>query len=291
MRTSPDSQCSPATLTVSSGLVCSRAAERRVARAVELRSRVVGHAAVDRDPGPPASRFDGTDAVERHTRLPDEARVPARARPPARGALPRRRSRRRRPRRARARPPPVVVVGVVTDAEAATEVGDAGFQPSSSRHAAANAARRAIVSACAAKSGSCEPTWTWRPRTSRPLARASATARGLRRRQAELRAVVARHDRLVRVGVDTERDADEHPPDARGRRERGLARRVEHDGRVLLGGPAEQLVVLVFPCTTSSSPESPARVRTRARPRATSAPTPSSRRSRSTATFGKAFVP
>ena len=121
-------------------------------------------------------------------------------------------------------------------------------QPSSSRHAAANAARRLIVSACAVKSGSCEPTWTWRPRTSRP--RASASDDGdarLRRRQAELRAVMPRDDRLVRVGVDTERDADEDAPDARGCRERGLVGRVEHDRRVVFGGVAEQRVVLVVP--------------------------------------------
>ena len=53
MSTSPDSQCIPATLTVSSGGSSARAAlERRVPRVVELRARVVRHPAVDGDPGP-----------------------------------------------------------------------------------------------------------------------------------------------------------------------------------------------------------------------------------------------
>ena len=46
--------------------------ERRVARAVKLRSRVVGDAAVDRNPRPLPGALDRSDAVERHARLPDE---------------------------------------------------------------------------------------------------------------------------------------------------------------------------------------------------------------------------
>ena len=74
MRTSPDSQCIPATLTSSSGSSSARSAlQRRVARVVELRTRVVRHPAVDGDPGPLLETLDRADAVERDAGAADEA--------------------------------------------------------------------------------------------------------------------------------------------------------------------------------------------------------------------------
>ena len=66
-------------------------------------------------------------------------------------------------------------------------------------------------------------------------------------RQPELRAVVPRADRLVRVGVDAERHPDENALDAGVRRERGLVGRVEHDGSARGRRLAEELAVLVVP--------------------------------------------
>ena len=66
-------------------------------------------------------------------------------------------------------------------------------------------------------------------------------------RQPELRAVVPGADRLVGVGVDAERDADEHALDAGLRRERGLVGRVEHDGGALGRRLAQERRVLVVP--------------------------------------------
>ena len=86
-----------------------------------------------------------------------------------------------------------------------------GVQPSWSRHEAAKDARRTIVSACASKSASCEPTWTCKPSTMSPrIERIGDERARLVGREPELRAVVACPDRLVRVGVDAERDAHEH---------------------------------------------------------------------------------
>ncbi len=68
---------------------------------------------------------------------------------------------------------------------------------------------------------------------------------GLGRGKAELRAVVAGADRLVRVRVDTQRDADERPPDSRRRGEHRLVRRVEDDCGVERRRGDEERVVLV----------------------------------------------
>ncbi len=65
------------------------------------------------------------------------------------------------------------------------------------------------------------------------------------RREAELRAVVSGPDRLVRVGVDTERDANEYPLHSRPGSERGLVGRVENDCGALDGRIAQEVVVLV----------------------------------------------
>ena len=114
----------------------------------------------------------------------------------------------------------------------------------------------------------------------------------LRGRKAELRAVVAGHDRLVRVRVDAEGHPDETPLDACGCRELRLVRSVEDHRSALGRGSRRNSSSLLFPCTTSSAPVSPAARANASSPAvATSAPTPSSWRRRSSATFGNAFVP
>ena len=66
-------------------------------------------------------------------------------------------------------------------------------------------------------------------------------------RKAELRAVVAGADRLVRIGVDAERDADEHPCDSGRGREGCFVGRVENDGGALASRLAQERLVLVVP--------------------------------------------
>ena len=141
-----------------------------------------------------------------------------------------------------------VVVGVVADPEAAAEVGDARLPAElvtargGERGEAANRLRLG-----------CE---VGKLRADVDVEAEDVEAAGerirdgdasLRRRQAELRAVMPRHDRLVRVGVDAQRDADEDASNTRSCSEAGLVGRVEHDRRVLVGGVAEQRVVLVVP--------------------------------------------
>ena len=63
----------------------------------------------------------------------------------------------------------------------------------------------------------------------------------------ELRAAVAGADRLVRLGFDAGRDADEHAADAGLGRARRLVERVERDERARLGRGAQLLVRLVVP--------------------------------------------
>jgi hypothetical protein len=67
------------------------------------------------------------------------------------------------------------------------------------------------------------------------------------RRQPELRAVVARADRLVGVGVDAEGHPDERLPDTCRGCEPRLVRRVEHDGRAHVRSGCEEGGVLVVP--------------------------------------------
>ncbi len=64
-------------------------------------------------------------------------------------------------------------------------------------------------------------------------------------REPELRATVTGHDRLVRVRVDSERDADEDLSYACGRGQLGLVRCVEYDRRAFCSGLTEERVVLV----------------------------------------------
>ena len=141
-----------------------------------------------------------------------------------------------------------VVVGVVADAEAAAEVGDACLPAE-------------LVAAGGSECG--ESANRLRLRTEVGKLRADVDVESedveaagerirdgdacLRRRQAELRAVMPRHDRLVRVGIDAQRDADEDASNTRSCSECGLVGRVEHDWRVFFCGVAEQRVVLVVP--------------------------------------------
>ena len=67
----------------------------------------------------------------------------------------------------------------------------------------------------------------------------------LRGREPELRAVVAGHHRLVRVGIDAERDADQGLAYPGSRRQLGLVRRIEDDGCAGLGRRLQQLGALV----------------------------------------------
>ena len=67
----------------------------------------------------------------------------------------------------------------------------------------------------------------------------------LRGRKAELRAVVPGADRLVRVGVDAERDAHEHALHPGRGCQLGLVGCVEDDRRALGGCLAEERLVLV----------------------------------------------
>ena len=100
-------------------------------------------------------------------------------------------------------------------------------------------------------------------------------------------------DRLVRLGLDAGRHADEHAPHARGGRALRLVERVEDDERARLGGRAQLLVGLVVAVDERAARRRSRRAGRRRARRAstTSAPSPSSASSRITATFGNAFVP
>ena len=99
-------------------------------------------------------------------------------------------------------------------------------------------------------------------------------------------------DRLVRLGLDARRDADEDPAHAGGGGARRLVERVEDDERLGAGRGASSSSDLLFPWTTSRSPGIPARRAKASSPSVeTSAPSPSSASSRISATFGNAFVP
>ena len=109
----------------------------------------------------------------------------------------------------------------------------------------------------------------------------------------ELGAAVAGADRLVRLRLDSRRDADENAADARGGSAPGLVERVEDDERA---GPAaaarSSSSDLLFPCTSRRSPAMPARRANASSPSVeTSAPSPSSASRRISATLGNAFVP
>ena len=86
---------------------------------------------------------------------------------------------------------------------------------------------------------------------------------GLVGRQAELRAMMARPDRLVRVCVDAERDADEHLRHACLGGEPGLVRRVQDDRRTSGSGIREERRVLVVAVHDERASSEPRRRRKR----------------------------
>ena len=223
--------------------------QRRVARLIELRTRVVGHAAVDRDVASVARALDRADAVERE----------------------------RRPGPTSERPGSTISCGAGKSArrpfaldrsaiERATSSSTGGSGSSSTwripKPPPMSIVRRAPVELVAARARRT-------PRAARPPAGARARPRAASRRgragprprgrlqrgahrlerivrvEPELRAAVARADRLVRLGLDPGRDAHEHAPDAGRGCARRLVERVEHDERARLGGGAQLLVRLV----------------------------------------------
>ena len=134
----------------------------------------------------------------------------------------------------------------MADPEAAPEVGDAGFP------AERVAAGCGELGEAADRLGLCREVGQLRAHVhvqpehvQLPVERNGEELLRLLRREAELRSVVPRHDRLVGVRVDSERDPDERLLDAGGRRELRLVGRIEHDRSVLHRGLAQERCVLV----------------------------------------------
>ena len=276
-------------------LVGAAGRERRVHRVVELRPRVVGHAAVDRDPRALGQPLDGADPVERHTRSADERA--ARLEPDlglGQAGLRERRSRRLDRARRQLGRVRGVLVRVVADPEAATEIGDPR------RPAERVATRRGERGephdrlGLGVEVGELRADVDVEPEHVEAARERILDQRPrLRGRKAELRAVMPGPDRLVRVGVDAERDAHEARA-ARRQRRQALPRPVHRarPSRPRRPASARKASSLLLPWTTISSPRNPAaRAKASSPVEATSTPRPSSRRSRSTATFGNAFVP
>ncbi len=229
------------------GLVGAVGGERGIDGVVELRPRVVGHAAVDGDPRPLRQALDGADAIQRHAGRADER---ASRLEPDLGSRetclgerePRRLDRARGQHRCVGR----VLVEVVADAEAAAEIRDA----------------RGPAELVAARRGERrEPHDRLRLRIEVGELRSDVDVQsehveaacervrdqraGLRRRKAELRAVMPGADRLVGVGVDAERDAHEHALHPGGSRHHRLVGRVEDDRCAFGGRVAEKRLALV----------------------------------------------
>ncbi len=108
-------------------------------------------------------------------------------------------------------------------------------------------------------------------------------------RQPELRAVMPGLDRLVRVGLDAERHADQHPTPVPSTSS-GSSSESSTIVAPGVGGGQELARRLRIPVHDERSPSSPAaRANASSPAEATSAPMPSSAKSRRSATFGKAF--
>ena len=267
--------------------------ERGVASAVELRPGVVGHATVDRDPGTARQALDAADAVQGHTRAADETTT--RLEPDLGvGSLPRRRPPARSRRRSRRAPLP----------PGPCRTGDAGCRSRrrDRRRARPSRARRGRLprrprAARSSPPGRRSPRAASRRGRGRRARRDRGRARPPPGRAPALPAARtstrdARSDRLVGVRVDAERDADERPLHACRGGELRLVRRVEHDGCAERRRLGEEGRVLVVPVYDEVVAGEPCRLREcELAADATSAPTPSSRRSRRSATFGRAFVP
>ena len=213
------------------GLAGARRRERGVARVVQLRARVVRHAAVDRDPGPLRQPLHAADPVERHPCPPDEGAPGLEPDLGLRQAgLDEGEAHGGRSARGELRGVRHLVGGMVADPEPAAEVGDLR-RPAELVAAARGEGREAhdrlglrveVRELRADVDMDAE-------HVEAPLERLRDDGTGLIGREPELRAVVPRADRLVRVGVDAERDPHERALDAGGRGEAGLVPRVEHD--------------------------------------------------------------
>ena len=224
--------------------------QRRVAGVVELRPRVVRHAAVDRDVARVARLLDRADAVERERGRGRRASGRARRRGAAAG-IPASPTRSRQRRRSSARAPPPAV----PDSSSTWRIPkppptstSAGVQSSSSRQREANSPSWETASRWARPSASWEPTCTCRPSTSSPAARAAAIATSASSAsRPNFEPTMPGPDRLVRLGLDARRDADEHPADARLGCARRLVERVDRDESAGFGGGTQLLVRLVVP--------------------------------------------
>ena len=137
--------------------------------------------------------------------------------------------------------------------------------------------------------------WTWRPCTleaERRAQRASASI-ACSGGSAELRAVVARLDRVVRVGVDARRDAHEHAPHAGGAARStssGASSTTSQASGLGRRRAAPRPTCCCRATTICVGGRCPARSANASSPSVdTSAPSPSSASRRRTATFGNAF--
>ena len=296
MRTSPDSQCFPATrVGRRRGLVEAVGEHRRVARAVEQRPRVVGDAAVDRDVRDRlARRLDDADAVERHAAAPTSERPGSSTSSGARQVV-------QRPgafelgerppdeRTDRGRP---LLAGACRTPSPPPRSTSRGVQ--SSRLGTRRRTRPASRSSrgAARRRGPASRDGRGDRRRRAPASRRSDRLARLLGAQPELRAEVAGADRLVRVDLDPRRQAEENRPDPGGRRAGGSSGASRTTSPARLAPP---------PRAPRRSCCCRARRAARRGPGTerelelagveTSAPTPSSASRRSTATFGNAFVP
>ncbi len=224
-------------------------AESRVARAVELRPRVVRHAAVDCDPRPLVEPLHRSHSVQRDAGLPYEAA--SRLEPDRRLAEPRCRECLARRTRGGSREGcglRDIVVRVVADAEASAEVGDARIP------AERVTARGPELGQTSDRLRLCGEVRQLRAHVHVQAEHVEAAVErigderlGLLRREPELRAVVAGDDGFVSVRVDAERHPNEHLPDTCRRCEVRLVGRVEDDWRAFAGRLTHEDLVLVVP--------------------------------------------
>jgi hypothetical protein len=223
-------------------LVGSGRRERGVARVVELRPRVVRHAPVDRDPRPLRETLHAADAVEGDAGTSDEAA--SRLEPDLglrQAGLDKREAGGRRSARRKLGGLGHLVRGMVADPEAAAEIRDAR-DPTE------------LVATARDERGEADDRFRLGVEVGELRADVDVDAHDVEPeveclrdgcprligRQAELRSVVTRANRLVRVGVDAERHPHERLPDARGGSKRRLVRSVEDDRGSDRGGLGEQ---------------------------------------------------
>ena len=209
--------------------------QRLVASAVELRARVVGHAAVDRRVRDTARFLDRADAVERHAGAADERPARLEDQRHAVGHEFGERADELRDRRQ-------LLVAVVPDAEPATEVEHARCpgEPLEEREHPLEG-EHALVGAAELRADVDVEAVDLEPELPCPLDLALCGVGS----KAELRLLVGGLDRAVRDGLDARRQAHEHAPHAGGRRRLRLTGRIEDDERIRLRSRAQLLLRLV----------------------------------------------